>query len=494
MHSKGRKRLLKYCVGLGLDLGCGKDKINANAIGVDLEHGDIALDLRSGLTNIFQPNTFNYVFCGSGLLGKVQIPEAMLKDWWTVLEPGGYLVLHGSPDVTGWLREFADFEIERDHTESGLTEFVARKTAPILSVAKPKPEKTACILRFGAIGDHIIATSCLPHLKADGYHVTYYTSPAGVDVLANNPHIDELLLWEHDSIPDDQLEGFYETISEQYDKTIVLNGSVEGALSLRPDDARYWEMSHEERRQAVAGKNFYRHTCQIAGYKVENPRGELYPSEMEKAVSELFRAKLGKVFKVLWCLSGSGPDKVYPYHDMVIMHLLEEHKDANDIVFITVGDKACQEIEFDHPKWLKRSGVWGIRQSLLACGDVDLVISPDTSILNAAGCFDTPKIGLLTHASVEMVTGTFTNNHSMQADIECSPCHRIMYPETAVHCPRFTFPDGTETNLCACAGAIDPVKLNDNIEQIYWKWRSDNKPRIILAGHGLGIDHLLRTA
>ena len=35
---------------------------------------------------------------------------------------------------------------------------------------------------------------------------------------------------------------------------------------------------------------------------------------------------------------------------------------------------------------------------------VDLVISPDTGVLHASGAFDTPKIGLLGHTTIENIT------------------------------------------------------------------------------------------
>jgi hypothetical protein len=55
----------------------------------------------------------------------------------------------------------------------------------------------------------------------------------------------------------------------------------------------------------------------------------------------------------------------------------------------------------------------------------DLVIGPETALLNAAGCFDTPKITLLTHSSRENLCSTWKNDYSLQAGCWCSPCHYL---------------------------------------------------------------------
>jgi ADP-heptose:LPS heptosyltransferase len=44
---------------------------------------------------------------------------------------------------------------------------------------------------------------------------------------------------------------------------------------------------------------------------------------------------------------------------------------------------------------------------------VDLVISPDTGVLHASGCYDTPKIGLLGHTTIENITKYFKNDYSI---------------------------------------------------------------------------------
>jgi hypothetical protein len=141
---------------------------------------------------------------------------------------------------------------------------------------------------------------------------------------------------------------------------------------------------------------------------------------------------------------------------------------------ITVGDDLCRLIEWDHPRAEKKSAVWDIRSSMLVTKYVDLVVAPETGMLNAAGCYNTPKIGLLTHSNKTNLTKYFANDYSMQAEIDCSPCHRMIYQHNAEKdCPKMDLGDGAW--LCACAGAFDPNKLLKRMEMIYAAWKEKNR-------------------
>jgi hypothetical protein len=74
------------------------------------------------------------------------------------------------------------------------------------------------------------------------------------------------------------------------------------------------------------------------------------------------------------------------------------------------------------------SGVWKMRESVLACKYASLVISPDTGLLHGSGCWDTPKIGLFTATTIENVSRYFTNDYSIEANgIGCAPCLSLIY-------------------------------------------------------------------
>lgn len=87
-------RLARYCVGTGLDLGCGTEKIRGDAIGIDLHNSpsvDIVADIRN--LSMFEDQEMDYVF-SSHALEDVPDPVPALREWKRVLKVGGNLCLY----------------------------------------------------------------------------------------------------------------------------------------------------------------------------------------------------------------------------------------------------------------------------------------------------------------------------------------------------------------------------------------------------------------
>ena len=57
-----RHRLMKYCQGQGLDLGCGPSKIKPDAIGVDLYHPEADMNMDARLLTPYGNEQFDYIF------------------------------------------------------------------------------------------------------------------------------------------------------------------------------------------------------------------------------------------------------------------------------------------------------------------------------------------------------------------------------------------------------------------------------------------------
>ena len=88
-----RHRLMKYCRGQGLDLGCGNSKIRVDAIGIDIYNPNADMNTDARLLDQYSNNHFDYVF-SSHLLEELDNTEAVLKEWLRVLKDRGYLVLY----------------------------------------------------------------------------------------------------------------------------------------------------------------------------------------------------------------------------------------------------------------------------------------------------------------------------------------------------------------------------------------------------------------
>lgn len=351
------------------------------------------------------------------------------------------------------------------------------------------------VIRYGAIGDMIIITPLLRFLKGQGHEVYLHTSEIGMKVLANNPSVHKFLPYESNSVPDSKLQEHWAKIAKENgcEATINLCESIERALALHPMDPPYnWTKAERHER---CNRNFYEYTFEHAEKEcvslfepkeeeieswLEMVRGEgfhrpelFFTREEEMSMQDFFKP-FAKEFVIVWGLSGSALNKNWPYTDFVIGDLLRTH---DNVRIITVGDEMCQILEtMEHKRVVRKSGKWSIRESALACKHADLVIAPDTGLLHAAGCFDTPKIGLIGSNTIENLTKHFVNDFSLEADSEavpCAPCHRIIYSASA-QCP---IEQTTSLPMCMSLG-IDPKRVLDQIERII-NASKDN------AGHSL---------
>lgn len=322
-----------------------------------------------------------------------------------------------------------------------------------------KDEMKKClIIRLAAIGDAIQSTVILPLLKRDGYEVHYYGKSYSEDVLRHNPHIDKFIVHD-DSIPNGQpLLDHFDKISEGYDKVVNLTGSIEGGL-LAVEGRPEFDLPHDERHSRY-NKNYYDRQLELAGYSDTGKKGELYFTPAERGWANDIRKKYRGKFLILWSLSGSSYHKTYPYAENVAVALLNKYP---RIQTISNGDAICAFLEWDHVRNKQSSGVWPIRKSMIMTKYADLVIAPETGILNAAGCFDTPKIALLSHSSSENLTKYFENCTNLHADVSCYPCHQMHYTQTS--CPL-----GVITTAPVCMDKLKPQALFEAVEKEYLKW------------------------
>jgi len=323
--------------------------------------------------------------------------------------------------------------------------------------------KTACVLRWGAFGDLVIASPVFAQLKSEGYHVTANVISRGEPVIRHNPNIDKIVVYEDGTIAHDKLDEYWAELSKGFDRFINLTGSIEnGLLASERNDASY-HLSHEE-RHAKFNYNYYDRTMEIAGYpELKGKTGELYFTSVEHEWARSFRKKFKNKFLILWSLSGSSFHKAYPWAEYVAEGMQNIHPDLN---IVTIGDDICRFLEWEHAQTRCMSGVLLIRKSMILTQYADLVISTETGILNAAGCFDTPKIALLSHSSEENLTKYFRNCINLHADVECYPCHRLIYTQNACRLERVS-------QAPVCMGNLKASALVEAIEKYYQSWRND---------------------
>jgi len=335
--------------------------------------------------------------------------------------------------------------------------------------------KKCLVIRWGAFGDHIFLTPIYPLLKADGWHITVYTSKAGLSILKNNPHVDKIIRrpveFRRDNVTKDELDKHWAEVSNGYDRVINFSGSIEGAL-LKTIHSKDILLS-KEKLMELCNINYYDRMLEIAGYPEKSgAKAELYFSNMEKKLSKKFRDKWVGKFLIIWPLSGSSSHKAYPWADLLASDLLARY---DDIVIITTGDALCGLINFpQHDRVRNFSGQWSFRRAMSIVPHADLVVGGDTGLLHVAGCYDVPKVLMLTTNTKECLAKHWDNVTCVSANVPCQPCFKLHYSMKT--CNYYKTASGKPV-APMCTLHLKPQKVFEAIEKYYLNWKEKKYAR-----------------
>ena len=329
-------------------------------------------------------------------------------------------------------------------------------------------KKTACVLRWGAFGDHLV-TSCLyPVLKEDGYTITCDIKKMGMQVLKLNPHISKIHVQPEGIVFKDQaeLDEYWMNAGKGFDKYLNMSGTLEGGL-LPSENMPEFHLSKEERNEKF-NRNYYDYALEVAGYpEIKGRRGELYWSPMELHYAREFRKKHLGQFLILWSLSGSSYHKAYPWAEYVAKEFLNRHEDA---FILQTGDGFAVMIGWEHPRSKCYAGLWDVREGACMTQFADLVISTETSIAHASGIYPTPKIIIHSHSTPEKLTKYFDNCIDLSAGVHCQPCHQLIHKRE--YCPI-----DPVTQAPICMAYLKPERVLEAMETVYGEWQSSRKYR-----------------
>lgn len=495
-----------YLQGKFLDLGCGMRTVWPTAIGVDSggTFGPNSSGIKGDIADLsmFKDETMDGIFSSHALedFPREQVPT-VLREWARVLKVGGHLVLYvpsanlyprigqsgANPahrwdiypgDVENILKEMAaggsknqriGWTLLESEERGGSNEYslfiVVRKekagwTEKVWQ-RNPEGKKRCLVVRFGAIGDQIVAASVLPGLQKQGYHVTYMTTPQSAKVIENDPHVDAWWVQATDYVPNQQLGPYWASVAERFDKVVNFSESVEGALLALPGRLQH-DYTEGSRRKIMGTVNYYERTHDIADVPHEfAPRFYPYPDEVKKA--ETAKKKISSDRPVvMWAIHGSSCHKVYPF-TQVVMRWLVDH----DIHVVISGDHqqgaelqkglmhALVESGCDMTRIHPMAGKFEVRDALTFAQVADCVVGPETGLLNSVAMSANPKIIMLSHSSHENLTKHWKNTMVVLPDAErcpCYPCHRLHYGWE--HCVQ-----NAETKAAQCASSISPEGL-----------------------------------
>ena len=521
---KIKYEIVEYTRGIVLDLGCGPKKAFPHFVGVDNcidtelfgipIKPDVMVEDCSDLSD-FKDEACDAVF-SSHLLEHIEDTEKALLEWWRVIRIDGYLVLYlphrdlypniGQPDAnpdhkhdfteddigrimvgvaakSGFNFDCVRCEVRDEGTEYSFL-MVFQKTlksgCAYSFKYKERPEKTACVVRYGGYGDMLQAANILPELKRQGYHVTFMTTPKGQDILREDPHIDDWFIQDDDQVPNHELHHFWAVQAKRFDKFVQLSESVEGTLLAMPGRANHaWPDSV---RRVELNRNYLEWTSNLAELEYHSD-ARFYPDPTEQARVARYlhqlRADLWAEtdevarrvqnppprFFILWALAGSSIHKFYPWQDSVIAQIM---LDIPEAVVIFTGDHACKILEqgWENETRVRcESGNMDIRSALTLAKQADLVIGPETGVLNAVAFEDNMKIVLLSHSTPENLTKHWKNAIALEpTDTACYPCHRLHYGRDFCH-------EHVQTGAALCQVNITPDRVYDAIREAWMVWR-----------------------
>jgi|WetSurMetagenome_2_1015567.scaffolds.fasta_scaffold35271_3 ADP-heptose:LPS heptosyltransferase/predicted SAM-dependent methyltransferase len=487
---KIRWEIVQYTRGYGLDLGCGPYKAFPHFIGVDMkrygpENPDIVMDATD--LRIFADESLDFIF-SSHLLEDFEDPVPILKEWIRPIKVGGHLVLQlphrdyypnvGQPfsnkdhhrdyapvDLIKLMREIPGWDLMENQNRGDRVEEYSflqcyRKRDDEqcnLLYGSPKPPKTAAVVRYGGFGDMIQMASILPKLKNQGYHVTVYTTPSGQDILNGNPYIDAWFIQDRDQVPNHLLGPFWDCQKAKYDKWVNLSESVEGTwLAMSGRMNHNWPSGL---RKKLLDYNYLEFAHQLAEVAYCPTIDTFFPSQEEIQWAWDQREKM-QPNVVLWALAGSSVHKAWPYLDQMIARIMLTYPDTSVVL---CGDDLCKALEYgweNEPRVVKASGEWTIRQTLTFAQVSDLVIGPETGILNSVAYHDIPKIITLSHSSVNNLTRDWVKCTSLTPDFcRCYPCH--MMHHSFEFCSR-----DEETGVAECQAKIGAETMWSAITRI----------------------------
>jgi ADP-heptose:LPS heptosyltransferase len=456
-----------YLRGRGLDVGAGDFKVLPHAISVDnMNHSQFGFQVKPDILSeaddlaVFADQSMDFVY-SSHTLEHIQDTGKALREWFRLVKIGGYLVLYlphkdyypnigqqGAntdhkhdflpEDVIGKMPSGWDLiEMEERNGDDEYSFLLVFKRLQgnkrLRGYLAPRPAKTALVVRYGAFGDLMQSSSVWAGLKKQGYYVTLHTADPGAKVISEDPNLDKIVVFDKDQVPNANLVDFWGYWKTRVDKFVNLSESVEGTFLAMPGrTAHGWAPLMRHKRM---NENYVAFQHEMAGVP-HDPQIKFYPTQVERDWAAQTRKKMGRGPIVVWSLAGSSVHKTWAGLDAILASIMVSFPEA---VVVLVGGPECAILEAgweNEPRIIKTSGKWSIRQSLSFLEHADLVIGPETGVLNAAANMSMPKVVFLSHSTHENLTRDWRNVFPLSSvgtvcpgrgNDEAPACHQLHY-------------------------------------------------------------------
>jgi hypothetical protein len=309
------------------------------------------------------------------------------------------------------------------------------------------------------IGDLLFTTPIPRLLAAQGHEISISAWENNKAVYEANPHVKEII-----TCPDMNQEGAFEAwfdkVNAEYDKIVNLGFTVEKALLHRSDGFFGTIPPLEERRAAAAGHNYYDLTLAAAGIEGQNVLPELYPNELEQVqIDRLAAEKEEKGLKlVMWNFHGTTANKMLRLGPQWLAETRKRHPDS---VHLVLGVHPTVPPQMLTPgKVLDFGGQWSLRTSMLMTALADVVVGPESAIVNAASAYNCHKVVIYSHSAPENLGKYWTNHHPILPLCKCAPCYLIPVNFRTLYHPVPRSWARTQEAFCAVKDQIAPFRCH----------------------------------
>ena len=280
-------------------------------------------------------------------------------------------------------------------------------------------------------------------------------------MLLHDPNLGAFYLQDRDQVPNHLLGEFWSHEARKYDKWVNLSESVEGTLLTLP--GRTVSNWSPEARHRVTNFNYVEVSHLIAGVP-HDPQIRFFPTDSERDWARKERQKLGGSPLVVWALSGSSVHKTWGGLDATIASIMLEYPLAH-VVLVGGPDAVMLEQGWENEPRVKcRSGKYTIRETFSLLAEVDVMIGPETGVMNAGSQLPCPKVVFLSHSTHENLTRDWENVYAItsvrtvcpgRGDGTVPACHQLHYDWS--NCKQFRQEGHPQDGTAQCQADIDGV-------------------------------------
>jgi ADP-heptose:LPS heptosyltransferase len=278
--------------------------------------------------------------------------------------------------------------------------------------------KTATVVRGGAYGDLIQASSVFAGLVKQGYQVTLVSSMPALTVVENDPNITVLVGMSKEDMLREPTAEFWLPWKNDCDRFVYLNGCTEHLLLAWPDSPACW--FSPDMRESVMSMNYVEMLHFAAGIPFK-PQVRFFPTKEEEEWAEAMDRDISGGAPIIGiALKGGGVNKVWWGYDSIIKGITMQYPQAQIFLF---GDESCESLASgweDVPNVHNTTGLWPIRDTYAFAAHCGLLIGPETGVMNAACQLENYKIVLLSHSTPNNLTRDWRSTISIQVPyVEC---------------------------------------------------------------------------